>query len=125
MDALYSKQDFYLRARKEFPNLHEDILVALIERAKKAAEEGIKLDIARAITKLELEDEILNKVRYYEFAGNKSVNDKELSNLGYYPLHEFLTIRNTPQLVSLWLAPKALLYAIFQNDEVVNEICQL
>jgi hypothetical protein len=125
MDTLYSKQEFYTDYQKANPNLHEDLIIALIDKAKEASEQGVKLTRAKKLTKLKLDDEIFREIRRKEFTGNKSVNDKQLSTLGYYPLYEFLTIHKTPHLASLWLAPKALLYAIFQDDEAVSKICQL
>lgn len=125
LDALYSKQEFYIRYQKANPNLHEDLILAMMDKAKEAAAGGIKLNRAKKLTKLELDDEILKEVRRKEFMGNKSVNDKQSSSLGYYPLYEFISVQQTSHLVSLWLAPKALLYAIFQNDETVNKLCEL
>lgn len=127
MDKLYSKQKFYKKAQESYPNLHEHLISSLMEGAKQELEENSKKKwhTAEALSTIPVNDKELRKVIYEEFTGTKSVRDKEQTSSGYYPLWEFITLRNTPGLVSLWLAPKPVLYAIFQNDDTVAEFCQL
>jgi hypothetical protein len=61
------------------------------------------------------------------FNGNKSLSDINKSNsAGYFALTDLVTTdkRKGDTIMSLWLAPKPLLMALFQNEDIVQEVIE-
>lgn len=119
---LYSGQDFFERAKQEIPDLEERFILNLMEKVKDLQEEET-LSSAKELASLNLDDYLQSYVRYKMFTGNKFRKKKaKAEDPGYYPLIEFVSLRKNASILSLWLAPKPLLMALFQNEDVVKEV---
>lgn len=124
ISELYSGQDFFERAKESIPDLEEHFLHALLDKVKELKEEET-LTSAKELASLNLDDDLQSYVRYKMLTGNKyRKKNAKVSDPGFYPLLEFVSFRKHPHLMSLWLAPKPLLMALFQNEDVVNEVVQ-
>jgi len=119
---LYSGQVFFERAKQEIPDLEERFILNLMEKVKDLQEEK-SLSNAKELASLNLDDYLQSYIRYKMFTGNKYRKKKAThEEPGYYPLIEFVSMRKHSHLMSLWLAPKPLLMALFQNEDVVKDI---
>jgi hypothetical protein len=122
MISMYGNENFYLEAKEEVPDFEDRFLINLYERTKDREK---KVTRVKALATIELDDELQNYVRYKIFNGNKSRYDKDSADeVGYYPLLQFTSITKRKTLLSLWLAPKPLLMALFQNPDVVQEVIE-
>lgn len=123
ISELYSRQDFFKDAKDMYPDLEEQFILNLMEKAKERLQKGYSMRAARQLGRLNLDDEIQSYVRYKMLTGNKSRsrNDKN-EDPGYFPLIEFVSMKENNHLASLWLAPRPLLMALFQNEDVVEEV---
>ncbi len=123
--ALYSGQDFFEAAKDKIPDLEEQFVQSLYESAKDSQTEEQWLLTFKNLDQLELDDKTQTDLRYKAFTGNKRRLDKESSEApGYFPLYEFTSIKKNDAIMSLWTAPKPLLMALFQNEEVVQEVLE-
>lgn len=121
---LYSGQRFFEEAKQLDPDFEQRFLENLYERA---AEENENRSLTRVkdLATLDLHDNVQMYARCKIFNGNKSRFTKDsLEHSGYYPILEFTTMAKKSKLMSLWLAPKPLLMALFQNEDVVQEVLE-
>ena len=124
MRELYKDQSFYKEALERYPDLEEIIIKKWIEETKElrsTLKEDGRLDKAKELDTLSLSDDRLMYIRYKMFTG-ANPRKKTKTDMGYYALSECISVKKSPHLLSLWLAPRALLSALFQNDEVVQEL---
>lgn len=124
MRELYKDQPFYKEAKERYPDLEEIIIKKWIEETgelRTTQKEKGRLDKAKELSTLNLGDNQLMYVRYKMFTG-ANPRKKTKTDMGYYALSECISVKKSKQLLSLWLAPRALLSALFQNDEVVQEL---
>ncbi len=126
ISALGEGQDFFNEAKEELPELEEQFVMALFEAAKLAQQENQWMKKPKHLAKLELEDKYLVDFRCDIFNGTKSKYDEDSTELaGYYSLDEFISMSKGDTIMSLWLAPKPLLMALFQNPVTVDELLAL
>ncbi len=124
---LYKGQEFFEEAKEAIPDLEERFIMELYERAKEAQAEKQWIKSVKKLGKLKLDDFLMKHLRYKTFTGNKRVYDDETRDqAGYFPLTEFADMRQRKAtIMSLWLAPKPLLMALFQNEETVEDLLQM
>ncbi|MBS0654344.1 MAG: hypothetical protein JSR46_01075 [Verrucomicrobia bacterium] len=125
IESLYAKQPFYEEVKQKDPDFAEHFIDWLMLKARAELEEKRPLKKAKDLSMIDLEDPSLKEARYKIFNGNQSINDPGVNAGGYYPLYELISLQKKSHLVSFWLAPKPLLYAVFQNPDVVTEMCEL
>lgn len=125
IECLYAKEPFYQKMKEKDPDFAEHFIEWLMQKSKAELEEKRPLKRAKELSVLDLDDESLKEARFKMFNGTQSINDSGTSTHGYYPLYELISVQKKQHLVSLWLAPKPLLYAVFQNEDAVNELCEL
>ncbi len=124
LTVLYQNEPFYQKAKQNDPNLEERFLQAAREAAQELRKDDAKLYAASQLRELEIHDKELKKFRDRVLVGTKSRKRESLKEQGYYPLIEFITINKNQHLTSIWLASRPLLLAIFNDEEVVNDICK-
>lgn len=123
---LYKDQEFYQQAKEEYPDLEEQMIRKWIQEAqelrRRSPKRG-KLRTAEELLILDLEDPALMYVRYSMFVGKSRTKKQKNSGDGYYSLSTCLSVKGSPKnVMSVWLAPRPLLMALFQNEEVVDQV---
>jgi hypothetical protein len=123
LNALYEDQEFYEAAREHSPDIDELLLNNFIDKVKVLQEEEKHLPSIKVLCNLDLEDDLQAYVRSKMFTGTKFRKLKHSNEQrGYYPLHEFLSLQKYPKLMSVWLSPRPLLMALFQDEKVVDDL---
>ncbi len=123
MSAMYSEEKFFKEAKKADPEFEEHFMLNLYEKAKETNKE---LGRVKDLGTLNLDDELQNYVRYKIFKGNKTIlSPNHEEEAGYYPFLEFTEMSKKQNILSLWLARKPILMALFQKPEVVDELLQV
>lgn len=131
LKELYQGQEFYEIAKQEYPDLEEVIIKKWIQQAqdlRKLSEKEGKLTKASELQILDLEDNHLTYTRYKMFSGTsprkkpRKTSKTVYEGAGYYTLSECISMSKSNQILSLWLAPKPLLMALFQNKQIVNDV---
>lgn len=123
INALYEGQPFFEKAKAKDPEIVEHFIKNLYDKAADSQQEKAWLKSFKGVNKLQLDDKDQNYLRYKTFIGNKSLLDENQTDAaGYFPLTELVAIKKGDKIVSLWMAPKPLLMALFQNPEVVEEV---
>ncbi len=123
MSVMYGEEKFFKEAKKADPEFEEHFILNLYERAK---DSNKNLGRTKDLGTINLDDELQNYVRYKMFKGTKSrltLGNEEES--GYYSFLEFTQMSKKPTILSLWLAPKPILMALFQKPEIVDELLQV
>lgn len=122
IQELYHDQEFYSTAKQHFPDLEERIVRKWIDQSTTLTNtygaKG-KLDKAKEIGTLDLDDEQLMYVRYKMFSG---ASPRDRGKNGPYSLAECISVKENPCLMSVWLAPRPLLMALFQNEHIVDDV---
>lgn len=122
---MYEGQTFFEEAKEAVPDFEERFLVNLFERAKDEQQTDQWIEEVADLASIELDDELQSYIRYKIFTGNKSLlveNSEDAA--GYFPLIQVTSMKKRHYLMSLWLAPKALLMALFQNPDIVQEVLE-
>lgn len=123
LDALYREEPFYKAALQHCPDLNNHLVECIIERLKELKKEPGKSKVTlKAIHKLQLDDSFLNDVLYRMLSGMKELNGEQKIHC-YYALSDFIQTSEQEQ-ISIWLVPKPILFAIFQDQKIVDDICQ-
>lgn len=123
MIAMYGDQKFYKEAKDLRPEFEEEFIKNLFERSKDEQESKQWISEVSHLGSIELDDDLQSYIRYKMFTGNKSryVTGSQ-DDPGYYPLIEFTSLKKRKTLMSLWLAPKPLLMALFNDPEIVQDV---
>lgn len=123
MTVMYGEQEFYEEAKELIPDFEEQFLTNLFERTKEEQTDKQWISKVGHLGSVELDDELQSYIRYKIFTGNKSrlVKGSE-DDPGYFPLVQFTSMNKNKSLMSIWLAPKTLLMALFQDPEIVKEV---
>ncbi|MCE5294239.1 MAG: hypothetical protein LLF94_06455 [Chlamydiales bacterium] len=131
LNEMYKGQKFYQNAKDQEPEIDEKFIRNLLERAKeieqtrKESDEKKWLHSFQDLDQVPLDDDVQNDLRYMVFNGTKSLyDDTRYDPSGYFPLYEITRINKKDKIMSLWLAPRPLLMALFQNEEIVEEVIQ-
>ncbi|MBS0638156.1 MAG: hypothetical protein JSS12_11660, partial [Verrucomicrobia bacterium] len=124
---MYKNERFFINALEKDGDFVNQFLINMIDRAKET-HQGRKLKTAKDLTTVNLEDKLQSYVRYKMFRGTKSRLSKKQTqdDPGYYPLAEFtsLNLRSGNTIMSVWLADRPLLMALFQDDKIVDEVIE-
>ncbi|MBS0654342.1 MAG: hypothetical protein JSR46_01065 [Verrucomicrobia bacterium] len=124
IDALYSWTEFYKVAKKLVPDLESYCVDQISKDFYKAPGTKWSDCCAKEIIMIDF-GEHLKEFRYKMFIGRDYMHpEMDFYAPPYYALHGFLTLqeRSSFHLISIWLAPRPLLKAIFQDESVVSEI---
>lgn len=125
MAEMYGGQEFYEEAKEAIPDFEEQFLTNLFEKTKEDQENKQWVSKVGHLGAVELDDELQSYIRYKMFTGNKSrLKEGSEEDPGYFPLVEFTSMKKHKTLMSIWLAPKPLLMALFQNPEVVQDVIE-
>jgi hypothetical protein len=144
MQVLYGNQPYFLGLAQQRPNLFNDVLTAVMAAADTQGSDELKtykktsyliylpisdVDLSRAFYAMLIEAP--SPVRTYASPQKGIVWDdqseedyfasEEHSPAGFYSLQDFITMKENPK-ISVYLAPRMLLLAIFQNPDIVNNI---
>jgi hypothetical protein len=123
LQELYTGQEFFEEAKESYPDLEEILIRKMVEKAAEKRSEETPLETSRELAILDLEDQLQTYVRYKMMTGNKYRRKKATyAEPGYFPLIEYVSMKKHSHLMSLWLAPRPLLNALFQNEDVVEDI---
>ncbi|MBS0635417.1 MAG: hypothetical protein JSR37_08150 [Verrucomicrobia bacterium] len=125
MPILYGHTRFYKDTKTKIPNFEDQYVEKLLTEINKRKQEDITIANLKELCTLKLENDTLSYAQYKMFAAKASYwqyTQKRYPD-DYYPLTEFATMRYTSDYVaSIWLAPDALLMAIFQDESVVRDL---
>lgn len=125
MGEMYGGQDFYEEAKETSQDFEEQFLTNLFEKTKEDQINKQWVSKVGHLGAVELDDQLHSYIRYKMFTGNKSrLIEGSENDPGYFPLVEFTSMKKHKTLMSIWLAPKPLLMALFQNPEVVQELIE-
>jgi hypothetical protein len=123
--VLYGHAPFFIQAKATHPDLEEELINALIIATRQARQQHIPIRTARDFSRIELEDPLLQDVLYHMLTGTRARREESAQEEGYCSLLDFITFRDNAHLVSLWLAPRQILEAIFQEEDVVDKLCKM
>lgn len=139
LQSLYGQQTFYKNVIKNRPNIADEILNGLVKAAGDKEELLKRIKKSGDLVYLDLPDVQLNRVFYAMLIEstqkNSNFEDPEFvededdpsydldfhSAAGFYSLRDYITLRDG-DMIRVYLAPKALLQAIFNDDAVVDAI---
>ena len=129
LEGHYGGEEFYEIANKKFPKLADNLIHTWIEETKKLRAEFPSTGIIRTprdIAKLPHYDNLLNYLRYNIFNGNRLTRKPFKKGYeGYYSFEELTSCKNTDYLMSVWLSPRPLLMALFQDEDVVAHVMRI
>ena len=124
----YGHTLFFRKLQERRPEFVEDLLDAIQQAADKMPKKSFKRieDVAR----IKLEDPVLQEVFYRMLKGSvgkdefKSLPERLQKNRdkAYFPLLTFFNYDGLDKKISLRLAPRELLFAIYGNEELVNKV---
>lgn len=149
MQTLYGNQPFFKKLEQERPQFMDELIQAMVEAADMLPKEK-KLKKASDLANLKLADETLDTLLYKILRGGPYLDVLENSEVkkepplieeekndlgdsdgttseefespkGYFSLLDFVTLEPSSK-VRVFLAPREVLTAIFQNPEVVDRI---
>lgn len=118
IEQLYSKQDFFIETQAKIPDLTVALLAELIKHPKVAL-----LKQSQGFSSFELSNPLLHEVWVKMIRG---CQNEAYPGEGYPSIKDFI-IKTKPKgdpLINIYLCPRELLQVIFQNDEVVKDICK-
>lgn len=123
MIAMYGDQKFYKEAKELRPDFEDEFLANLFQRTQEEQESKQWISEVSHLGSIELDDDLQSYMRYKMFTGNKSrfVAGSQ-DDPGYFPLIQFTSFKKRKTLMSLWLAPKPLLMALFNDPEIVQDV---
>lgn len=133
LTALYKNQPFFKEAKQQDGHLEEGVIHDMIKQGELLANKNA-LKQEEDLATLELDDPVHRGVLYKILKGNTpqasqdSVDKEELppltSSENYYSLCDFIELSDTQRktVMSVYLAPKELLEALFQSEDTANDI---
>lgn len=133
LTALYKNQPFFEEAKQQDRHLEEGVIHDMIKQGELLANKNA-LKQEEDLATLELDDPVHRGVLYKILKGNTpqasqdSVDKEELppltSSENYYSLCDFIELSDTQRktVMSVYLAPKELLEALFQSEDTANDI---
>lgn len=124
---MYKNEKFFIKAQEKDGDFVNQLLLNQIDKAKET--QGTrKLGKAKDLATVNLDDKEQSYVRYKMFKGTKTSrkNKQTQDEAGYYPLLEFISLRNRTgnTIMSVWLAKRPLLMALFQDEKIVDEVIE-
>jgi len=127
LTSMYGDQKFFKDAKAKDPEFEEHFLLDLIEQAQDAQQENMWMNKVMDINSLELNDANQMYARYKMLKGTKSRYEPDHEAMtGYYSIDDFASMTSRKNTVmSLWLAPKELLMALFQDADLVQEVLEV
>jgi len=144
--ALYSRQEFFRKAKQQRPNFLDELLSRLATQIEHEGEKS-KIKRARDLANIDLGEEQLNEIFYKILHGKpiskgiekaltmpkggeegvESIEKKEeeeyRSEEGYLSLLDFITV-NQQAKIRLYLASPYVLYALLHDSLLVQEIIE-
>lgn len=124
MTSMYEGQEFFEEAKKSHPDLVETLISRLMEKCQARLKDDKKpYRVAKDLLRIDLEDDTLNYVFYKMMRGSKTLGKSPYDVPGYYSLDTIITLQGKKdKIMSLWLAPKPLLVALFDSETVADEV---
>lgn len=131
INELYKDEQFFKKALEKDGDFVNQFLINLIDKAREVYKEAKRKrqpSIAKDLASIPLDNYEQSYARYKMFRGTKSrLSEKQTQDdAGYYPLEEFtsLNLRSGNTIMSVWLAERPLLMALFQDDKIVDEVIE-
>lgn len=133
LTVLYKNQPFFEEAKQQEGHLEEGVIQDMMAQGTHLAKKN-GLKYREDLATLELDNSLHQGVLYKILKGNTpqasqdSIEKGELPPLtspeNYYSLCDFIEIADTQRrtVMSVYLAPKELLEALFQNEETANDV---
>ncbi len=131
---LYGKTQFYKDLEQKRPNVAEELLDSIRASADRLIEDD-KIRTIENISRLQLDDFDLQEMFYRMLRGTiskddlKAVNEEDKKRVEELSKNEkayvpFLTYirKDSTKTINVWLAPRELLEAIFESEEIVEAI---
>lgn len=123
MQTLYGDQKFYKEAKELQPDFEDEFIKNIFEQARDEQKNKQWISKVGHLGAIPLDDKLQSYIRYKMFTGNKSrLNEGSEDDPGYFPLVQFTSLKKRKTLISLWLAPRPILMALFQDPQVVQEL---
>lgn len=122
MTILYEDQEFFQHAKEMQPDIEDTFVLSLISGAKEYRKNHRQKISVPTFADFDLGEEVFKEIRRKVIGGTKSRREEATKIQGYYCLDDFITMNKNPHIVSLWIAPRPILLAIFANEEAVNEV---
>jgi hypothetical protein len=124
MTSMYEGQEFFEEAKNHHPDLVDTLISTLMEKCQDRIKEGKKpYRVAKDLLRIDLEDDTLNYVFYKMMRGSKTLGKSAYDAPGYFSLDTIITLQGKKdKIMSLWLAPKPLLVALFDNEVMADEV---
>ena len=111
--TLYDDAPFFKDAKVKHPKLEEELIHKVLLQVHEH-----KMKLAEHIANIDLKDEDLQVVLFKILAGSKRGDEEG----GYPSLLQFISFQSKPQAVAVYLAPREILLALFQDEQVVSDI---
>ncbi len=126
LNALYEDTSFYQHAIQQYPHVESRLIQEMREAAITYKANFLKSSSFKTqdIQKLTLKDPLLHDTIYRMLCGSKSTKKSISSTLeSYYSFTDFIKTNEGSTIAHVWLAPKPILTALFQNPKIVADIC--
>jgi hypothetical protein len=125
LNVLYGGQEFFEKSKEAIPDIEERFILDLYEKAKDQQSEINWIKLSKHLSCIELDDKNLNHLRKKMMNGNKEYfSVEDLDKAGYFSLKKFISVNEREKVMSLWLAQRPILMALFQDEKIVQEVLE-
>lgn len=123
---LYQNFEFFIEAKLQMPDFEEQLLKDLIKKSYEQ-EIGASLHSVRELGTVDFENN-LERCVFVTMCNGRHFWRKTLPTqwgAEYYSILDFISARHrSDYVISIWLAPRPLLKAIFRDDAIVDDVMQ-
>ena len=128
IQELYSNQEFYKEEHENLPDFDEIFINELISASKnqELLTGKKKMKDVSDLGKYQLHDKGLDHFLYAIMRGDKLRHNLTSRNgqYGYYSLANFVRANKSEKPLSVYLAPRPVLMALYQSQEIVDNIME-
>jgi len=116
-------RQFCQEIKGQYPDVERQFVEQVYREGKILMQNKKTPTNARQLKGIHFDDEALKHFRMKLFSGKEHLRDTYSDkDAKHYMLSEYISLKKSKYIVSIWLAPPLVLRALYQNDAIVEEL---